>query len=87
MRRRKKRIVGKQVKAARKLLGWTSAQLSERANAPEGTIKKLELGVNDVPTQQLAALRRALEAGGVEESGEGPGVRKRVKGTLDLSRK
>ena len=81
-------ITGGQVKAARKFVGWTSAQLSERANAPEGTIKKLELGVNDVPTQQLAALRRALEAGGVEESGEeGPGVRKRVKGTLDLSRK
>ena len=69
-------ITGEQVKAARKLLRWTSAQLSERANIPEGTIKKLKLGVNGVPIQRIAALKRALETGGVlfDESGEGPGV-------------
>jgi transcriptional regulator with XRE-family HTH domain len=59
-------ITGQQVAAARKLLGWTQKQLSDRANVRQGTINRLELGVHVVPLQSLAALRRTLELAGVE---------------------
>jgi transcriptional regulator with XRE-family HTH domain len=66
-------ITAAQIAAARKLLGWTQKQLSDRANVPEGTIAKLELGVHGVPSQRLAALRRTFELAGVEfREGEAP---------------
>jgi transcriptional regulator with XRE-family HTH domain len=70
-------ITGEQAKAARKLLGWTPAQLSANASVPEGTITKLELGVNGVSLQRLAAIRRALEAAGIIFLADGPDVRLR----------
>jgi transcriptional regulator with XRE-family HTH domain len=66
-------ITAAQIASARKLLGWTQKQLSDRANVPQGTIARLELGVHGVPSQRAVALRRALELAGVEfREGEPP---------------
>jgi transcriptional regulator with XRE-family HTH domain len=66
-------ITAAQIASARKLLGWTQQQLSDRANVPLGTIARLELGVHGVSSQRLVALRRTLELAGVEfREGEPP---------------
>jgi transcriptional regulator with XRE-family HTH domain len=76
-----KSITGEQVKAARKLLGWSREELAARARVPEGTIIKLELGIEGVSTQRLAALRRALERAGVDFREAEPRKVKRRTGT------
>ncbi|MCX5513734.1 transcriptional regulator [Kaistia algarum] len=73
-----------QSRGARGLLDWSQTALAERANLSESTIRDFEKG-RRVPTlNNLAAIRRALEAAGVifvDENGEGPGVRLRKRGT------
>ena len=69
-----------QVKAARRLLGWTRVRLAARANTGESAIRRYEDGGRIGPTLYLMAVREALESAGVifvEENGEGPGVRLR----------
>lgn len=73
-----------QIRAARALLGWSQADLAERAGVSLPTIKRLEPG--DEPLtgshQTIDAIRRALETAGVifvAENGEGPGVRLRKR--------
>jgi len=71
-------VTPEQVKAARKLLGWTRVRLAARANTGEAAIRIYEDGGRIAPTLYLAAIRAALESAGVifvEENGEGPGVR------------
>ncbi len=65
-------------RAARGLVDWSQAELAKRSNLGTSTIKDYEAG-RRVPTpNNLAAIRSALEAAGVEfiaENGGGPGVR------------
>ena len=70
------------IRAARALLRWDQRQLAEASSVSLPTVKRLESkpGVLVAHATTLAALSRALEAGGIEfidENGGGPGVRLR----------
>ena len=76
-------ITGDQIRAARKLLGWPRAELAVRAFGRESshTIESAERRrARIAPTDaQLASIRRALEAAGVEfTNGDEPGVKLRA---------
>ena len=73
-------ITSGQIRAARALLRWKSAQLAEAADIGYATIKRIELmdGVPSGHVKTLAAIKAALEKAGVEFIGtpeEGAGVR------------
>jgi transcriptional regulator with XRE-family HTH domain len=67
-----------QSRAARALVEWSQEELASRANLGPSTIRDFEKR-RRVPTiNNLAAIKRALETGGVvfiPENGGGPGVR------------
>lgn len=76
-------IAGAQIRAARALLNWSGVELSERAGVSYATIQRAERS-DDMPNMQsrnLVAIKRALEAAGVEfldghyTGTGGPGVR------------
>jgi len=65
-----------QSRAARGLLDWSQAELAARSNLSESTIRDFEKGRRIPSINNLAAVRRALEAAGVEFiDGDQPGVR------------
>lgn len=71
---------GRQIAAARTLIGMTQPELAEKANISVPTLKRME--ASDGPASgianNVAAVRAALEAAGVEfipENGSGAGVR------------
>jgi transcriptional regulator with XRE-family HTH domain len=65
-----------QSRAARGLLDWSQAELAARSNLSESTIRDYEKGRRVPSINNLAAIRRALEAAGVEFiDGDQPGVR------------
>jgi transcriptional regulator with XRE-family HTH domain len=73
---------GRQIAAARTLIGMTQTELAERSNVSVPTLKRME--ASDGPAvgmaNNVAAIRRALESAGVEfipENGGGAGVRLR----------
>lgn len=75
-------ITGHQIKAARALLGLTTADLAATSEVSEARIRKLESGVTDPRLSTLAAIELALEAAGVvfiSEDGRGVGVRLRKR--------
>jgi ribosome-binding protein aMBF1 (putative translation factor) len=55
-----------QIKAARKLLGWSQAELAKRVHVAAGTIGAIESGQSQSTDQILTAVKRALEVAGVE---------------------
>lgn len=68
----------RQCKAARALLGWTQRQLAAAAGVAAPTVATFESGSSVPMPQNLQAIRRALEEGGIEFipiNGGGPGVR------------
>ncbi len=72
------------IRAARALLRWEQRDLSNASSVSLPTIKRLESkpGALAAHGSTVAALRRALEAAGVEfidENGGGPGVRLRKR--------
>lgn len=75
-----KLITSEQIRAARALLRWSSADLSKESGVGTATIQRLEV-MDGVPTGQvrtLLAIKAALEAAGVEFIGnpdDCPGVR------------
>ncbi len=78
----KNRLTGRQIAAARALLGMMQPELAERANISTGTLKRMEASEGAAPgfANNVEAIRRALEAAGVEfiaENGGGAGVRLR----------
>lgn len=76
-------IIPAQVRAGRALLDWSQDRLAEESGTPKRTIARLELGEGVPRDSTLAAIRAALEAGGVvfvDENGDGPGVRLRKAG-------
>ena len=73
-------ITSAQIRAARALLRWSSADLSELSGVGNATIKRLEVmeGVPSGQVRTLMAIKEALEAAGVEFIGapeDRPGVR------------
>jgi ribosome-binding protein aMBF1 (putative translation factor) len=79
----RRRVAGFQIRAARAVLGWSAEDLARASAVSLRTIRRAEL--SDAHTSLTAAneqaIRRALEAAGVEfidENGGGPGVRLRT---------
>jgi len=75
-------VTGRQLRAARALLGWSAQQLADLSKVGVATIRRVE--PSDGPVNMIAstsaAVQRALEAAGVEfipENGGGAGVRMR----------
>ena len=71
-----------QIRAARALLRWSAADLAREAALGANTVRRAELAEHEtsLTTANELAIRRALEAGGVEfidENGGGAGVRLR----------
>ena len=72
-----------QTRAARALLNWSQEQLAEKASVSVTTLRNYERGATVPMTNNLNAMRAALEAAGVEfiaEDGGGAGVRLRMPG-------
>jgi transcriptional regulator with XRE-family HTH domain len=74
-------ISGKQIRAARALLGWKQRELAAAAGLSEVSIKNAERGVVDSRGSTLNAIQRAFDRAGVVflDTGDtrngGPGVR------------
>jgi len=67
-----------QCRGARAMLGWSQDELAQQAVVSRQTIADFERGARIPVRNNLIAIRRALEAGGIEfipENGGGPGVR------------
>jgi len=75
---------GRQLAAARTLLGLTQADIAARSNLSVPTLKRMEASEGPVAGMQnnVDAVVRALESAGVEfipENGAGAGVRMRSR--------
>lgn len=73
-------ISGRQIAAARALLGMAQSDLALSGNVSIATLRRMEASEGPVSgmANNIAAVRRALEDAGVifvPENGEGPGVR------------
>jgi len=68
-----------QLRMARAAVGWGVRELAKRAGVTANTVTRIELGA-DAKQSTIDALRRTLEAAGIEfipQDGGGPGVRLR----------
>jgi transcriptional regulator with XRE-family HTH domain len=75
-------ISGVQIRCARSALRWSVQELGGRSMVSTSTIKRIEAqdGVPSATSANLAALKSALEAAGIEFIGtpdDGPGIRVR----------
>jgi ribosome-binding protein aMBF1 (putative translation factor) len=75
-----KPLTSAQIRAARALLRWSAEDLARESALGVTTIRRAELaeGETSMTTANDSAVRRTLEAAGVEfidENGGGPGVR------------
>jgi DNA-binding XRE family transcriptional regulator len=71
-------ITAEQIKAGRKLLGWSQMKLGLEAGLAQTTIVSLERGKKRPSVLSVSMIKHALEAAGVifvAENGEGLGVR------------
>lgn len=64
-----------QIKAARKLLGWTQQDLAERAHIDRRTVANIEMGKHTPFRSTQSSIRRAFEAAGLEFVEGRPAVR------------
>nr|WP_249809713.1 transcriptional regulator [Bradyrhizobium sp. 139] len=79
------KLTSAQLRAARALLRWSALDLAKASKVGVATVRRVEVMDGQIPVTAAnkEALRRALEAGGVEfidENGGGPGVRLRNAG-------
>jgi transcriptional regulator with XRE-family HTH domain len=83
-------LIGRQIRAARTLLGWSAAELARRAGVSWTTLQRAEAaaGVPLARVHTINAIQRALEDGGIEiiddgarSNGGGPGLRLRRRPT------
>ena len=75
-------LTSAQIRAARALLRWRAEDLAENSTVGVATVRRAELaeGATSMTAANDAAVRRALEAAGVEfidQNGGGAGVRLR----------
>ena len=75
-------LTSAQIRAARSLIRWRAEDLARESSVGIATIRRAELaeGATALTAANDQAIRRALEAAGVEfidENGGGPGVRLR----------
>jgi predicted transcriptional regulator len=72
-------ISGRQIKAARALLGWTQEQTADAAVVSENAIARMERGQVDSRSSTVTSIEKALRSAGVEflpaGGGRGEGVR------------
>jgi transcriptional regulator with XRE-family HTH domain len=78
----RKPLTSAQIRAARSLIRWTAEDLATASALSVATVRRAELKevATSLTTANDLAIRRALEAAGVEfidENGGGPGVRLR----------
>ncbi|MBS0984065.1 helix-turn-helix transcriptional regulator [Gluconobacter cerinus] len=74
----KQDIAPAQLRAARALVDWSREELAAKANTTTRTLARLEAGETIPRATTITAIRKALEAAGVEfipQNGGGPGVR------------
>ncbi len=76
---------GRQLRAARALLGWSAEKLAEGCMISVNTIRRAEAGTGEVRMMgaNARAVQKSLEDAGVEfipENGGGAGVRMREPG-------
>jgi hypothetical protein len=81
---KKNPLTSPQIRAARALIKWTAEDLSRQSAVSLRTIRRAELAERNTSMTAVndLAIRRALEAAGVEfieENGGGPGVRLRKR--------
>jgi transcriptional regulator with XRE-family HTH domain len=84
-------LTSAQIRAARALLRWSAEDLARESTLGVTTIRRAELaeGETSMTTANDSAVRRTLEAAGVEfidENGGGPGVRLRKRQAKKPSR-
>jgi hypothetical protein len=77
-------LTSAQIRAARALIRWTADELAAASALSVATIRRAELKESEtaLTTANDLAVRRALEAAGIEfidENGGGPGVRLRKR--------
>jgi transcriptional regulator with XRE-family HTH domain len=70
-------ITGEQVRAARKLLGWSQMTLALEASVDQSTVLKFETGKSRPSVLSVSTIKRTLEGAGVEFTEFEPGVRLR----------
>ena len=74
-------LTPEQCRAARALLDWTQDDLATQAEVSRSTVRGFETGRHGPQRATAAAIRRALEAGGVTfldaDAQGGPGLRLR----------
>ena len=73
-------ITGRQIRAARGLLGWSGDEAAQESGVTRNTIHRLESfdGIPPSRSQSLIDLQKAFEKAGIEFIGgpsDGPGVR------------
>ena len=67
-------LTGRQMRDARETLGWTIAALARATRLPFENVARAERldGGGMVPIDDIRAIRRALEAAGIDFEAEGP---------------
>ena len=78
---------GRQIRAARALIGWSAQDLANASSVGVATIRRAELKDREtgMTAPNIAAIRAALEAAGVlfiDQNSEGPGVQLNKRTTL-----
>jgi predicted transcriptional regulator len=63
-------IDGRQIRAARALLGWNRADLASHAGISVSAVLRLEAGVSDARLSTVQKVRDSLTAHGVQFLGE-----------------
>jgi transcriptional regulator with XRE-family HTH domain len=70
-------MLPEQCRAARAWLNWTQRLLAAKAGVSASTIRNFEAGNNIPHPNNLAAIRRALEEGGMQIADDGSTVGKK----------
>ena len=71
-------ITGRQLKAARALLGWEQTVLCKKSGVAISTVRRMESFAGEIRarTSTLSVIQKALEKAGIEFlDGDRPGVR------------